>query len=144
MPFGLRGATGDEARMFAMNPDLAPLVGSWRLLTAETTFTDSGERIELFGPNPEGRMIVTTFGRIMFILARSSRQSPTNDAERAISFNEMAAYTGLVPSDGLGRFIITVDLSSDPAWTGEQLRFFTINDDQPTIRTAEQTHPWFP
>ena len=56
----------------------------------------------------------------------------------------MAAYTGLVRADGTGRFITTVDLAWNPAWTGEQLRFYTIRGDLLEIRTPEQTHPLFP
>ncbi len=78
-------------------------------------------------------------GRIMFLFTKPNRQTPTTDAERAILFNEMVAYTGLVRSDGPGRFITTVDVAWNPAWGGEQLRFFTIDSDRLTIRTDEQT-----
>jgi hypothetical protein len=53
----------------------------------------------------------------------------------------MMAYTGRVRLDGPGRFVTTVDLAWNPAWTGEQLRFFSIDKDRLTIRTPEQTHP---
>jgi len=75
------------------NDDLAPLVGSWRLLTAEVRFLDTGEHLETYGPNPEGRMVFSSVGRIMFIIAKSGRQSPTNDAERVTLFNDFGAYT---------------------------------------------------
>ena len=127
-----------------MDPDLAMLIGSWRLLSSEATFVDTGERIEHFGPKPEGLMMFTSGGRIMFLMAKSNRQPPTDDVERAASFNDMAAYTGLVRSGGPGRFITTVDLAWHPAWTGEQLRFYTINGDLLEIRTPQQTHPLFP
>ena len=127
-----------------MDPDLAPLIGSWRILRSEATFVDTGERIEHFGPKPEGLMVITSGGRIMFLIARANRQPPTDDIERATSFNDMAAYTGLVRMDGPGRFITTVDLAWNPAWTGEQLRFFTITGDLLEIRTPEQIHPLFP
>jgi len=126
------------------NSDLALLVGSWRLITAETTFSDTGERIDLFGTNPEGRMVLTSDARIMFLMAKSNRQPPTHDVERAILFDEMVAYTGLVRLDGPGRFITTIDLAGHPAWRGEQLRFYTIDGDRLTIRTPEQTQPRFP
>jgi hypothetical protein len=126
------------------NPDLAPLVGSWRLLTAETTFADTGERIDLFGQSPDGRMVLASTGRIVFLLAKSNQQPPTNDADRATLFNDMAAYTGWVRSDGPGRFITTVDLAWNAAWTGEQMRFYTIYGDRLTIRTPEQAQAPFP
>ena len=65
-----------------MDPDL----GSWRLLSSEATFVNTGERIEHFGPKPEGLMMFTSGGRIMFLMAKSNRQPPTDDVERAASF----------------------------------------------------------
>jgi hypothetical protein len=127
-----------------MDPDLAPLIGSWGMLRCEGTFVDTGERFELFGPKPEGLMVFTSGGRIMFLIAKSNRQAPTDDVERAVSFNDMAAYTGLVRADGPGRFITTVDLAWNPAWTGEQFRYYTISGDRLEIRTPQQTHSLFP
>ena len=69
--------------MSAPNPALAPLVGSWRLLTATATFSDTGETVETFGPHPTGRVVLTPGGRITFLIARSNRQPPASDAERA-------------------------------------------------------------
>jgi hypothetical protein len=126
-----------------VDPDLVPLVGSWVLLSMGITLSDNGEHIELYGPNPSGRMVISPGGRLMGIMTKSNRQPPTHDAERATLFNEMLAYTGLIRSDGPGRFITTVDLAWNPGWGGEQLRFFTIDGDRLTIRTAEQTSPRF-
>ena len=126
------------------NPGLAPLVGSWRLLSVGLTFTDTKERVEPLGSNPDGRMVLEPGGRIMFLFTKPNRQPPTIDAERAVLFNEMVAYTGLVRSDGPGRFIATVDIAWHPAWGGEQLRFFTIDGNRLTIGTSEQTFPQFP
>jgi hypothetical protein len=105
---------------------------------------DTGERIELLGSKQEGLMVFIPGGRIMFLIAKSNRQPPTDDVERATSFNDMAAYTGLVCADGPGRFITTVDLAWNPAWKGEQLRLYTISGNRLEIRTPEQTHPLFP
>ena len=127
-----------------LNPDLAPLVGSWRVVSCAFTFTDTGERFEPYGPNPSGRLVLEPGGRLMGILMKPNRQPPTDDAERAILFNEMLAYTGSVRSDGPGRFITTVDFAWNPAWGREQVRFFTIDGDRLTVRTAEETVPRFP
>ena len=126
------------------NPDLAPLVGSWCLLSVGSTFTDTMERIEPWGPNPEGRMVFDSGGRIVFIFTKPNREPPTNDTERARLFDGLLAYTGLVRLDGPGRLITTVDVAWNPAFGGEQLRFFAIDDDRLTIRTAEHINPQFP
>jgi hypothetical protein len=120
------------------------LVGSWRVTSVRYLFSDTGESVEPFGPSPEGRMVLEPSGRVMFLFARSSRQPPADDVDRAALFNGMAAYTGMVRLDGPGRFVTTVDLSWNPAYGGEQLRLFTIVDDILTIRTLAMTVPMFP
>lgn len=121
------------------DPALAPLVGSWRLLSTTATFTDTGERIETFGPNPSGRMVLTSGGRITFLITRSNRQPPTTDAERAALFNSMISYSGMVRLDAPGQFITTVDVSLIPSEVGgEKLRLFTVDGDRLTIRLPEQ------
>jgi lipocalin-like protein len=127
--------------MSTPDQDIASLVGSWRLLSHGTTFTDTEERLEIFGAKPDGRMVLTTGGRIMFLFMKSDRRPPKSDADRAVLLNEMVAYSGTVRMDGPGRFITTIDLSGNPAWSGDQLRLFTIDGDRLTIRTPEQTFP---
>jgi Lipocalin-like domain len=117
------------------NPDIGPMMGSWRLLSTVATFTDTGERVETFGPNPSGRMAFTSGGRIMFLIMRSDRHSPENDRERATLFDNMISYTGLVRFDGPGRFITTVDVSLIPTEVGtEKVRLFAVDGDRLVIR----------
>jgi lipocalin-like protein len=127
--------------MSTPDQDIASLVGSWRLLSHGTTYTDTKERLEIFGQKPDGRMVVTTGGRIMFLFMKPDRQPPKSDADRAALLNEMVAYSGTVRMDGPGRFITTIDLSGNPTWSGDQLRLFTVDGDRLTIRTPEQTFP---
>ncbi len=120
------------------NPDLTALAGSWRLISTVATFTETGERVETFGPNPVGRMVLDPGGRIMFLIMRADRRPPANDTERAVLFNQMISYTGTVRPDGPGRFVTTVDVSLIPAEVGiEKQRSFTIDDDRLTIRLPE-------
>jgi hypothetical protein len=123
------------------NLDIAQLAGSWRLLSHVTTFTDTKECLEIFGQKPDGRMVLTPAGRIMFLFMKPNRQPPTSDADRAVLLNEMVAYSGTVRMDGPGRFITAIDLSGNPTWSGDQLRLFTADGDRLTIRTPEQTFP---
>jgi len=123
-----------------LSSDLSPLVGSWRLLSVEATFTGTGERIATFGPAPSGRMVLTQAGRITFLITKSNRQPPANDAARAVLFNETIAYSGEVRSDESGQFITTVDISLFPEEVGiEKLRHFTLDGDRLIIRRPEQT-----
>ncbi len=86
-------------------------------------------------------MVLTAGGRIMFLFMKPNRPPPTTDADRATLFNDMISYTGLVRLDGPGRFITTVDFAWDPAWGGEQLRFFTVDGDRLIIKSPEQIAP---
>ena len=86
-------------------------------------------------------MVLEPSGRIMFVLGPRHRQSPNNDSDCAALFNTLTAYTGRIRLDGPGRLITTVDYAWNPAWTGEQLRFFTLSEDRLELRTPEQTHP---
>ena len=108
------------------------------------TFTDTGERIEPFGPNPNGRMLLEPGGRIMFIFTKPDRQPPANDADRALLFTESMAYSGLARLDGPGRMVTSIDISINPAWAGEQVRLFRLEADRLIIGTLEQTAPRFP
>ena len=124
--------------------ELAPLVGSWRLLAWANRFSDTGEREETFGPNPEGRMVFEPGGRIMFLFMKPNRQMPATDADRAALLGDMVAYTGLVRPDGPGRFVTTVDFSWIPFPQKEQLRFYKLDGDRLEIRTSEHAIPRFP
>jgi hypothetical protein len=115
------------------------LVGSWRLQRLGITFSDTGERMEQFGPNPVGCMVLAANGRIMFLFGKPNREPPTSAADRADLFDSMMSYTGIVKIDGPGRFITTIDLAMNPAVRGEQVRFFDLAGDRLVIRTPEQT-----
>lgn len=126
------------------NYGIAPLIGSWRLVSVVNTFSDTKERIEPLGANPDGRMVLEPGGRIIFLFTKSGRQPPVNDAERATQFNELAAYTGRIHLDGPGQMVTTVDLAWNPTFGGEQRRFYALDGDRLTICTPEQTIPLFP
>src|ERR1700744_1923818 len=113
--------------MAIIHPDLGPLVGSWRLVSLEATFADTGERVATFGPEPNGRVVLTQEGRIMFLITRSHRQSPEHDAARAKLFNETIAYAGQVRLESADVFVTTVEISLFPEEVGtEKRRLFKI------------------
>src|ERR1700739_4119423 len=97
------------------NNGLGALVGAWRVCSAGLTWSDSGERTEIYGPNPDGYMVLEPSGRIMFVFGPRDRLSPENDADRAALFATLTAYTGRVRLDGLERIVIDVDYAWNPA-----------------------------
>ena len=123
---------------------LEALVGSWRLRSARLTFTDTGEHVEPWGAGPEGRMVLEPGGRIMFLFTKQGRQSAATEAERAVLFETMMAYTGLARSGGAGRFITAVDVAGNPRLTGEQLRLYRIEGNLLHITTEPQPSSLYP
>ncbi|MBV8913410.1 MAG: lipocalin-like domain-containing protein [Acetobacteraceae bacterium] len=117
--------------------DLNLLIGSWRLISAVSTFTDGSGHVEPWGPGPEGRMVLEPGGRIMFLFAPRGRVAPTTDDDRVTMFNELLAYTALVRFDGPGKLVFSVDLAMNPAWDTELVRYYEIRGDDLVIRTPE-------
>src|SRR6516164_7867593 len=102
--------------------DLDALVGSWRLVSVEATFPDTGERVATFGDEPAGRVVMTADHRIMFLITRSKRIPPTDDSGRAALFNATIAYSGTVRLIEPGEFVTTVEMSLFPEEIGTEKR----------------------
>jgi Lipocalin-like domain len=121
------------------------LVGSWKLLRIGVEMADTGQRIDLYGPNPVGRAILTDSGYVMFIITAGGRSVPRTESDRAGLFESMMAYTGTYRIEGDDKLITSVDGSWHPSWlVSEQVRFFKLNGDVLSIRSGLQTHPNFP
>ena len=116
------------------------LHGTWRLVSAEIEFADTGERIDMYGPNPVGRLVLAENGRMLTMLSAADR--PTSDA--AAAFAEMMAYSGPYRVEG-DKITTTVDVAWHPAWVvTDQVRFYRRDGDRFYVRTATVTHPKFP
>jgi hypothetical protein len=57
-----------------MGVSTADLTGGWILESANFEIEDSGEIVELFGPNPTGAILFTEQGRMMAILTGNNRR----------------------------------------------------------------------
>jgi hypothetical protein len=119
------------------------LAGNWKVVKFELEFQDSGERRNLFGPNPVGWVILTREGRAMSYLEAENRKSAKTDEERVALFRTLVAYTGKYRVDG-DRFITSVDGSWNAAWIGtEQSRFFKLDGDRLSITTQWSAAPLY-
>ena len=106
------------------------------LQTYDVEFQDTGESKATFGANPNGYIIFTPDGRMMALLTAESRKAPQTDADRVQAFRSMSAYTGTYRLEE-DRWITTVDISWNEAWTGtEQMRFYRLDDVTLTVTTA--------
>lgn len=103
-------------------------------------FDDNGERIDPYGPHPDGVIVLTAQGRMAGII------TPGAEAQRAITdaatlLRNMLAYSGPYRIEG-DKFVTNVDIAWHPSWIGtEQVRFFRVAGDRLTITTPPQTLP---
>ena len=119
------------------------LAGSWKL-TSWTIQIIGGEATEPFGPNPKGRAVFTPEGFSAFMIARPDRKPATNDADSAALLKSLMVYTGKFAIEG-DKLTTNVDLSWNELLTGTaQVRFFKLEGDRLSIRTAEQASAVFP
>ena len=128
----------------ALAQDVAKqLSGSWKL-TSWTIQVIDGEAAQPFGPNPKGRAVFTPDGFSAFMIARPDRKPATNDADSAALLKSLMVYTGKFTIDG-DKLTTNVDLSWNEILTGTaQVRFFKLEGDKLSIRTAEQASAVYP
>jgi hypothetical protein len=116
------------------------LLGWWKITSFHVELEDTGERLDTFGVDPLGHMVITE-DRFMSILTSRER----TDKDAAALFETMIAYSGSCRIEDEARLVIKVDVAWHPTWVGsEQLRFFNVDGDTLSITTAWQTHPKFP
>ncbi len=128
----------------ALAQDLArQLAGSWKL-SSWTIQIIGGELTEPFGPNPKGRAVFTPDGYVAFVIAAANRKPATNNEESAALLKTLLAYTGKFTIDG-DKFTTKVDVSWNEFLTGQdQVRFFKLEGDKLSVRTAEQASAVYP
>ena len=103
-----------------------------------------GDASEPFGPNPKGRAVFTPNGYVAFIIVGANRKPATSNDETAALLKSLLVYTGKFTIDG-DKFTTKVDMSGNELLTGlDQVRFFKLEGDQLSLRTAEQVSSVFP
>ena len=115
--------------------------GTWKLVSLQFEDADTKQRRDMYGPKPQGYLILTEAGRMMALLT-SNERTPAHD--EAALFKSMMAYTGNYRLDN-DKLVIQVDVAWHPGWIGsEQIRFFQLDGDLLSIASAVQSHPMFP
>ena len=119
------------------------LAGSWKL-NSWTIQIIGGDVTEPFGPNPKGRAVFTPDGYVAFVIAAANRKPAANDGESAALLKTLMVYTGPFTIED-DKFTTKVDISWNELLTGQdQVRFFELQGDKLTIRTAEQASAVYP
>jgi len=133
----LVGLAVSERSVASVDDDADDLVGVWKLKSFSLQVL--GEQpTEIFGEHPIGYLILTVEGRMMTIITRADRKPATTVDERAALLDSMVGYTGhyRVEHD---RIIIRPDVAWNEIYSGtEQIRYYTLNGNKLSIRTAEQ------
>jgi hypothetical protein len=126
--------------MSTLDAGRSRLLGWWKITSFHVELEDTGERVDIFGVDPLGHMVIAD-DRIMSILTSRERA----DKSAAALFETIMAYSGSCRIEDEGRLVIKVDAAWHPAWVGSvQVRFFNVDGDTLSIATAWQTHPMFP
>jgi Lipocalin-like domain len=125
--------------------DDGPLIGTWKLKQFVRVVAASGERYDQLGPHPEGVLSYSRDGRMSVLLLAGDRVKPSgdnpSDEEKLALYKTMIAYAGTYTVDG-GKVVHHVDLSWNGARAGtDQVRFFALEGDTLTIRTAPNKSP---
>ena len=123
---------------------MVDLVGTWRLKAGYVVVQDTGDRVDLFGPEPFGYAVFESNGRMIALLTPGTRPLAASNADMAALFKSMVAYTGRWSIDG-ERFVTKVDGAWDRSWVGtDQVRYLSFDGQTMSIRTAPIEHPAFP
>lgn len=120
------------------------IVGAWRLTAAYFVAQETGDRLEPFGAEPFGYVVFEPTGRMIVLLTSTDRPLASSNADMAVLFKSMCAYTGRWSIDG-EKFVTKVDGAWDPSWVGtEQVRYYAFAGQTLSLRTTPVDHPSFP
>lgn len=125
--------TDAKVAQLAMADDRDKVVGTWKLISWEVEFQDSGKREPVYGAHPNGYIIFTSQGRMMALLEGEGRKTPQTDDERVKAFQSMVAYSGAYTVEG-DRWNVKVDTTWNPAWRGtDQSRTFKVEGERLSV-----------
>ncbi len=118
--------------------------GSWTLVSVVNE--KDGKKIDLFGPNPRGSMILTPNGRLSLIIMRATlpkfasdnREKGTAEENKAVVQGSIAYFGKYkVVSEKEGTINMTIEGCTLPNWDGQvQKRIISVNGDELRV-----THP---
>jgi len=124
--------------------DAKSLLGIWKMVSWTKEVVATGETSDALGPNPigyiayhaDGRMMATVFKRDRPLL---SGAVPTTE-EKIELFDSMLAYCASYTIDS-DRVVHHVDAAWSPAWIGDLIRPYKLDDDILTISGAPSRDP---
>ena len=125
---------------FALADDAAKqIVGTWKLTSWLIKF-DGGDTVEPYGPNPKGRLVITSEEHWIIIITEANRGPAKNSDDKAALLDSMLAYSGKYTIDG-DRISTRVDMSSNEIYTGanqNQTHIFNVEGNKLVLGTPER------
>jgi Lipocalin-like domain len=125
--------------------DVPDIYGVWRLQSYYLENMETAERTEVFGPEPNGVLILFPEGRMAAIITPTEQRQPATEADEASAFRNLIAYSGLYRLEPPDRFVTTVDVAWFQPWIGsQQARRFALHDDTLDIVSDPHRLPLVP
>jgi hypothetical protein len=119
-----------------------PIEGTWRIVSFEREYQDTGECECPRGKAPTGYILFLPDGRMALLITDEGRKAPNTEQDRAGLINSLVAYTGSYYYVDSNVWITEVDVSANPALVGtQQMRYFQITNDQLQERTDWEACP---
>ena len=123
----------------ALAQQKSPLVGTWRVTSAELLMSDTKEILRPYGEHPIGYIQYSPGGHMVTFLSTGTPKRPAGaytDADRADIFEGiLAAYAATYRVEG-NKVIHHVIASWYPERIGrDQIRFFEVDENRLTIKT---------
>jgi hypothetical protein len=127
------------------DPQIARLIGTWKLVSVVSEDLTTGEKTDSYGPNPKGFINYSPEGRMMVINTRSDRKKPAGDAatpaEADALFRSVLSYAGTYTVAG-NAITHHVEISWNEAWTGtKQTRMFRFDGERVHFSTQPAPDP---
>lgn len=115
------------------------LAGTWKLTGWTIRVVGETEDKEPFGPDPKGRLVMTSDGNWIVIITGANRHPAKTAEEKIALFDSVLAYSGKYTVQG-DKITIHVDMSGNEVFTGAnqvQTRFFKLDGEKLIVRTPE-------
>jgi hypothetical protein len=127
-------------------PDIAALLGTWRMVSWKREVVATGEQSDAVGPEPVGYINYGADGRFYALVVSRDRPRPAtlppSDDEKVKLFSTMLAYAGTYTVDA-EKAVHHVDASWNEVWTGtDQVRFYKLDGDKLSITGARAPDPY--
>jgi len=114
----------------------ATIVGSWKVVSYDIEFQNSGERRPFLGAQPRGYLIFTPQGRVISYLEAEGRKALATDEECVDAYWTIVAYTGKYRLEG-NKWITSVDGAWNIELVGTELeRTFELKGNSLSVTSS--------